>query len=722
MPRLRILLFIAVLAGLLCANVASAQTVSIVAGNGQVICICPQSAFQFFDPVVVKVTDTASGNPLPNAAVSWALTSGNGTLSQTQTFTDANGQTSNLYIQSTVPGTPLQPFVQSTIVASAGSSSVTFTLTQGLSDVLTGVQYLQVNLVSPVIGSTITGSIGSQSATPIQVTMKSVTGVPVPNASVRLISDQDPTQGPVVNCVTAAGADPGAVLTDATGSATCTPIFSGTAGSGTFSVLVGGVASGISYQGNPIGYYDSNKFHMTVAPGTPGMIQITSGDKQTGNPGQAVASPLVAKVADASGNGLAGQPVTWSVSPTGAATLTNTTNTSGANGQVSTNVTLTNSAAGTIQVKVALTSNPTLSATFTVGTNITISGLQLLSGNQQSAAVNTAFADPLVVQVNGTNGQPLANFPVQFTVTGPALVSTSSVNTSSTGRAQVTVQAGPTTGAVAVVAAAGGFTQTFNLTVTPAGPNLTSSSFYNGADFKQGSISPCSIATIIASGLAPGVQGVVAPPLFGPLPYQIALGTAGTVLKVSFNNSQAPIYNVVNQNGQESVTVQVPCDVTPGNNVQATVTLGSTPKTVSVPVLPASPGIFQTQMSDGRMRAVLVRSDGSFVSLENPARPGELIRMYATGLGLTNPAVPTNQVAVPGVDSMVLGQLIVGVNNAGVRVVSARVAPNLIGVYEVVFQLPTDVATGNNVVLSLAVNPTDGSATQFSAGSSIPIQ
>jgi len=40
----------------------------------------------------------------------------------------------------------------------------------------------------------------------------------------------------------------------------------------------------------------------------------------------------------------------------------------------------------------------------------------------------------------------------------------------------------------------------------PPAPTLTAGNFYNGADFKAGSISPCSIATIIAPGLAPGIQ------------------------------------------------------------------------------------------------------------------------------------------------------------------------------------------------------------------------
>jgi uncharacterized protein (TIGR03437 family) len=148
---------------------------------------------------------------------------------------------------------------------------------------------------------------------------------------------------------------------------------------------------------------------------------------------------------------------------------------------------------------------------------------------------------------------------------------------------------------------------------------------------------------------------------------------------------------------------------------------------VNVTVLPASPGIFETVMSDGVRRAVLLRQDGSFVSLANPARR-EIIRMYVTGMGPTVPAVGTNQFPSPVTDANVSGQVIVGIDNAGVRVVSARAAPNLIGVFEIAFEVPSNAPTGNNVVLSVAVNVSGDAdvngrqVTRFSNGSTIPIQ
>jgi uncharacterized protein (TIGR03437 family) len=205
------------------------------------------------------------------------------------------------------------------------------------------------------------------------------------------------------------------------------------------------------------------------------------------------------------------------------------------------------------------------------------------------------------------------------------------------------------------------------------------------------------------------------------LPYLLASDS------VSFNGVGAPIYNVANINGQQpQITVQVPCETAPSASVPVTVTVNGVVATVNVPVLAASPGIFQTVMSDGVSRAVIVRPDGSFVSLSNPARRGEIVRAYATGLGMTSPIVGTDATAIPGSDAIVQGTLIMGVTNTagkgeGIGVSTARVAPDLIGVFEIPFTVPTDAATGNNVNFSIGVIPAGSSTPIYSATVKIPI-
>jgi uncharacterized protein (TIGR03437 family) len=476
------------------------------------------------------------------------------------------------------------------------------------------------------------------------------------------------------------------------------------------------------YAGYPL------QFTVTAAA-TPGMIQIVSGNSQSATPGQALASALVAKVADASGNALSGQAVTFTVSPSAAGTVSPSTATSGSTGLVSTLLTLSGSAVGSVQVTVALTGNTAISTTFSETANVQISGLQKNSGDQQSAITGAAFAQPLVVTVNGSNNQPLANYPVQFAVTaGSATLSASSATTNSSGQAQINVTAGTATGSVTVTATAGSYSDIFTLTVTPPGPVVTAASFYNGAGFQQGSLSPCGIAAIIAPGIAPGIQGIAGSQIVGPLPTQIALGTAGTVVSVSFAGTLAPIYSASNVNGQQQLTIQVPCQVTPGASVPVTVNVGGATVTVNVAVQPASPGIFTSPMpADNVVRAAAVRPDGSYVTTTNPARIGEIVRIYATGLGTTNPALATGGVPPLGSQAFVQGDVIVGYGNSsggggGVTAISALALEGTTGVFEVQFQVPADAATGSNVALSMGVIPVGSSTVYGSNTTKIPIQ
>jgi uncharacterized protein (TIGR03437 family) len=706
----------------------TAANVTVVSGNGQVICsTCTNTIFRAFSQLLVKVTD-ASGNPIPNKSVTWSLVSYQGPLPffATDTITDGNGIASTFFTQASQAGSFAQEYLQSVIQASSDGVTALFTETQGLSDVNNHqLQFINARLDSPAQGVTLQGTAGGTGTTQVKAHVDAF-GIPIPNVSVRILTcpaegcqstaSADVSKIASAACATGAGADRGSVLTDANGDATCTIIFGPVSGSNEFTVLVGGVDPAVAPEYFPgysaVAYWQSARIGFTVTPGIPGLITVSSGAGQSVNPGQSTA-PLVVKVTDATGvNAIAGAPVSWSVTPAGAATFNPASSSTDAQGQASTVATLASSAVGAIVIR-ATTGN--LSTTLNVTANVTVTGLQKVSGDPQTAPANQPFSQPLIVQVNGSTGQPLANYPVRFAISGSGTLSSATATTDAAGRAQVTVTAGATPGGVTVTASAGAFSQSFSLTVIPPGPSLSLNGFVNGADFQRGALSPCSVATIIGPGIASTVQGVVVPgAIIGPLPYLLA------GVKVSFGNSQAPIYNVANVNGQQQVTVQVPCDVTPGN-VVVTVNVSGGSGTLTVPILPASPGVFLTTMSDGQSRLVAVRPDGSFVSIENPARRGEIIRAYVTGLGPVSPPIATNSIPVPGTDGIVTGQVIVGVNNQGTRLVQARLAPNLIGVYEVAFQVPSDASAGNDIVFSVGINVPGDSSTRFSGGTKIPI-
>ena len=739
MDRLKTTLLTAfVIAILLLTPAASAQPVAanitVVSGNGQMI--CPSCGFGHtvapFYPMVVKVTD-ASGKPIANKTVNWQTISSNGTLLQfdTLTATDGNGLSeSRLYAGAAQVGSVLTPFLQNVINATVDSVSVNFTETVGLT--ASGIQLVNTRLDAP-IGTPLTGPAGTTGTSPIQVHIDAF-GLAVPNVSVRLQSPEITTasgqvvldpNAPSASCATAPGADPGSVLTDANGNATCYPVFGPAPGSGTISALIGGLDP-IEFDQTltsqplaaPIAYFGYGYIQIVVTPVTPGLVTIVTGNNQSINPGQ-TSAPLVVKVTDASGLvTIANTNVQWIVSPAGQATVSSAVSATNAVGQAQTIVTFSPAAAGPITVRAALTgTNSGISATFNLSTVVLVASITKVSGDLQTTQSGQSFGAPLVVQVIGTNGQPLSNVPVSFLVNGGATLSALSALTDASGQARITVTAGTTAGTVTVNAFNGTFSQTFTLTIIPPGPALSSGSFYNaGGTNRIGALSPCSLVTVLTSGLAPNIQGMV----FNTNPF----GPWATTLaadKVTVNNVAAPIYSVGNVSGAEQLTFQVPCETAVGNAVPITINVAGGSASITFPVVAASPGIFETVMSDGARRAVVIRPDGSFVSLQNPARTGETVRVYVTGLGPTTPAMVTGALPYAGADSLALGQIIVGVNNGGTPVFTSRVSPNLIGVFEVAFQVPSNAPTGNDVVLSVAVNAPGDSVTRYSNGSKLPI-
>ena len=534
MDRLKITLLTAFVIAILCTPTAFAQPVaaniSVVSGNGQLISTGTGfKSFTFFYPMVVKVTD-ASGNPIGGKTVNWSLVSSIGTLPAFDTVctTNSSGICAARLYQGVQGGTATMPFLQSVINASVDAVSLNFTETQGLTDI-TFNQQIVFDTLTTAWGTQLTGPAGSTGTAPIQIHIDG-RGVPVANVSLRLLSPEvttasgqvvrDPNSPVSASCATAPGADPGSVLTDANGNASCYPVFGSTAGSGPISVLVGGldpIEFDQTISPQPLTQalaFDEfyNSIELTVTPVTPGLVSIVTGNNQSVNPGQASA-PLVVKITDGSGAvTIANQNVAWTVSPAGLATVSPAVSTTNSVGQAQATVTFAPTASGQITVRAALTgSNSGISTVFTLTTNVVIASIAKVSGDLQSTQSGQNFGAPLVVQVNGTNGQPVSNQPIGFAITsGTATLSALSVLTNAGGQAQITVTAGTTPGTLTVNAFIGTFSQTFTLTIIPPGPSLSNGSFYNaGGSTRIGALSPCSLVTVLTSGLAPTVQGMV---------------------------------------------------------------------------------------------------------------------------------------------------------------------------------------------------------------------
>jgi uncharacterized protein (TIGR03437 family) len=686
----------------LTAGAASAQFISIVSGDGQVTTQNNVPAH----PLVVLVS-SAQGQPVPGTLVTWNLNGQGSLIGGQTTTTDSNGMTSNMFLGATLFNLS---FTQSIVTASAAGSSVSFTETTSGLDTTSGssASLVQAAVNYPGLGTVLSGPSGSVGSTPVQVQVFSTGisgGMGLANVLIQLLPTNT-SSGPQIACSGNTG------YTNSAGNTNCLPVFTGTPGTGQYMIDVGG------------GFRTFGPFSFTVMPGTVSAFRITGGNNQSGTPGATVPLPLTAQTQDAAGNPLPNVPVTWTVLSPNTATITSSSSSSDANGNVSASVRLGN-IVGPVQIQLSSPQGGT-PIVFTLQVTLQITGISKIAGDTQVAIINNTFAQPLMVQVNSTQG-PAAGVQVQFTSTGaiPVLFPNGSfATTGSNGQASVAVQAGPSPGTATVTASISGFTTAFTLTVNPPGPAITTSSFFSAAGGQPGGITPASLVAIYGAGIATGLQGcVTGPETFGSQPLLVS-GDSVLFTEGSFA-AYGPILSVCNLGvGQEYLVVQVPAEL-PLGAASVTVRAGIGSKTVdNVLVTPANPGVFETVMSDGQKRAVLQHPDGTFVSLESKAQRGERLRAYVTGLGRPVTAsgvlIGTNQSGIAGDDAAPQVAVIAGVADEGVPVDSAVYSPDLIGVYIVTFVVPSDVPSGNNLNFAIAVN-LNGNLT-FSNASRIPVQ
>jgi uncharacterized protein (TIGR03437 family) len=344
--------------------------------------------------------------------------------------------------------------------------------------------------------------------------------------------------------------------------------------------------------------------------------------------------------------------------------------------------------------------------------SIPSTGIQKVSGDGQTTVVNTGFPAALVVKVVDKDGNGVRGAPVSFQVSsGSASVVSPSGTTDSNGQASTAVNAGGNPGPIVITATSSTFSVTFNLTSRLPGP--TNVTFVNAASFLP-FISPGAIVLISGNGIAPGVQGLVSA-------YNIVGGPQPSLAGVSitFNGVTALIYYVLTASGKpDQVVVQVPFETQPGTANVVINAAGGGSATVSAQVQVLAPGIFET-VSGSQKYAVALRPDGSYISPSNPARRGEVIRVFVTGLGQVTPATATGSAGVPG--QSVVAALIVGVNNGGVPLISAEYAPGLVGVYVVAMLVPNETQPGLAQPIGVIAYDSANNA-YFAQGSNIAIQ
>ena len=215
------------------------------------------------------------------------------------------------------------------------------------------------------------------------------------------------------------------------------------------------------------------------------------------------------------------------------------------------------------------------------------------------------------------------------------------------------------------------------------GPSVTAAGVTNAASFQTG-IAPGGIVTIFGSnlGAAPG-QVLTAP----GAPWPSKVGGTG----VTMDGTTAPVYRVLNLNGQEQLSVQAPWSLSGKNSTVVSVSTAAGTSQVTVPVLGAQPGIF---ILDAASSGATHGADGSIVGASNPASRAEALVLYLTGLGPVSNTPASGEAASLTTLSNTLVQPKVTIGGFDAPVIFSGLTPGFIGLYQVNVTVPAAVASG----------------------------
>ena len=174
-----------------------------------------------------------------------------------------------------------------------------------------------------------------------------------------------------------------------------------------------------------------------------------------------------------------------------------------------------------------------------------------------------------------------------------------------------------------------------------------------------------------------------------PLPAE--LGPENT--RVTACGRALPLYSVFP--GQ--INAQIPLECPPEGAITATVTVGTRTATQTLTLAPASPGIF-TVDTTGSGDGVIVHADNTLVTGANPARAGEAVVIYATGLGATSPSFATGTAANQSNTTAVPVSVTIGGRDA--TVMYRGLTQGLVGLYQINVIVPAGLTGSQPVVVT----------------------
>jgi len=228
-------------------------------------------------------------------------------------------------------------------------------------------------------------------------------------------------------------------------------------------------------------------------------------------------------------------------------------------------------------------------------------------------------------------------------------------------------------------------------------PSYTAADIVNASDYSAGPFAPNSVVTIFGSNLS-WYTAVPVPNKNVPAP------TAVAGVSVYVNNIPAPLLYV----SGPQVNFIVPSIIAAGDVTVRVVREGVTGPSITETLVDAAPALFDNTAG----YAIATHADGTLLTEAAPGRPGEIVVIYATGLGATEPNADPGEVPQYAASIASLSSLSITLDGAvlpSYRIKYAGITPGCVGLYQLNVELPQDVGADPAIQVSVGTQASFGS-------------
>ena len=213
-------------------------------------------------------------------------------------------------------------------------------------------------------------------------------------------------------------------------------------------------------------------------------------------------------------------------------------------------------------------------------------------------------------------------------------------------------------------------------------PSYRAVDLVNAASNAPTPLSPGTIATLYGTNLAYATRqqtpdDITANTLPATLP--------GTGVRVFISNQPAHLYYV----SPTQINLVIPVNLPAGQGVLDLLLDGRRGPSIPVTLIPESPEFF---ISEGRWIAA-TNAANQALSAERMAQPGDVVVLYATGLGRTRPSLLPGQLAVEATTVARAAELRIQIEGRAVEpenILYAGLSPGFAGLYQINLRLPPD--------------------------------